>query len=281
MRVIIKPAGTIALVLAFSAGISLMAYSALKGKKSSTTSTAPSAAAATTGSSAPTGKMVPASYVFSAKSGTSISAADQTAVLGELVNGATYKKASKGYSLGFASRDKQMVDLGKPLVDTTRSFAVSAWVRMNDFSWFQTFVSQDGTVISGFYLQWRNDTKRLSFTLNSEDKAPPANPGETEPVKGYRAESSFVPQTGQWYHIVGVYDQRAHQSRLYVNGKKEQTKTLPSSVQFWSAKGHTLLGAAMWEGKHTDYVNGTVENVRIYPRVLGDKDVEYLFENRL
>lgn len=278
MRVILKPAGIAAVALVFVAGVSMMAFSGLKEKK---VSAADRASTGKPDANAPSAKMVPASYLFSAKDGTSVSGKDQTAVSGELVNGATYSKTKNGYSLGFAARDKQMVDLGKSLVDTTKSFSVSCWVRLTSLDGYQTFVSQDGTAISGFYLQHRGgDTNRLAFTLNSEDKAPPANPGESDPVKGYRAESSFTPKPGEWYHLVGVYDERKRQSRLYVNGKKEQTKSLPTTVRFWQAKGHTLLGAAMWGGARVDYANGTVENVRLYPRVLSDKDVQYLFQNR-
>jgi hypothetical protein len=277
VRIIIKPAGLAAIIAAFIAVLGIMAFSSRKEKNA--TAATPTAAKPLPASAGT--RIVPVSYLFSARNGTSVSDTDHTAVKGELVNGAEYRKTPKGFSVALNGAQKQYVDMGKPLVDTTRSFSLSAWVRLNDTNGFHTFVSQDGTAISGFYFQKRQDTGRLSFTLNSNDAVPPTNPGEAEPIKGYRAESSFPAKAGEWYHLVGLYDARNHRTRLYVNGKLEQTKALPASVAFWPAKGHTMIGAALWEGKRVDYTNGMVENVRIYPRVLTADDVTYLYKNRL
>jgi Concanavalin A-like lectin/glucanases superfamily len=51
-----------------------------------------------------------------------------------------------------------------PVIDTTASFTVSAWVNLNNTNGYQTFVSQDGNEVSGFYLQLRADTGRFAFT---------------------------------------------------------------------------------------------------------------------
>src|SRR3569833_408384 len=48
-------------------------------------------------------------------------------------------------------------EVAEPLVDTSRSFTVSAWGRVNRPGGFQTFVSIDGKKVSAFYLQLRNN----------------------------------------------------------------------------------------------------------------------------
>ena len=48
-------------------------------------------------------------------------------------------------------------------LDTSSSFTVSAWVRLDTLDAFNTMVAQDGGQVSAFYLQKRSD-ERLSFT---------------------------------------------------------------------------------------------------------------------
>src|SRR5689334_12526630 len=49
-------------------------------------------------------------------------------------------------------------DAGAPVLDTTKSFSVSSWVKLDKTSGFQTFVSVDGTQVSNFFLQFRDDS---------------------------------------------------------------------------------------------------------------------------
>jgi hypothetical protein len=55
-----------------------------------------------------------------------------------------------------------------PIVDTSKSFSVSVWVRLDRADVWSTFVSQDGQAISSFYLQKR-DSNYLAFTTYSSD----------------------------------------------------------------------------------------------------------------
>jgi len=278
MQVIIKPGGILALILAIGALIGIVIFASQKGTTPVPVANPSAPAVPATASSADpvrAGDTVPAAFVFPAGNG------NPTVVTGQLINGATSQKLEHGVSMTFDSRGQQFTDLGKAYVDTTKSFSVSAWVRINDPAGYQTFVSQDGDSISGFYLQHRDDSRQLSFTMNGSDATPPINPGLPDATKGYQAHAAFTTETGKWYHLVGSYDDSTHKTKLYVNNKLEQTTTIPSEVQLWQAKGHTLIGAAHWDHKRIDFTNGTVENVRLYPRVLSATDVAYLYKNHL
>jgi len=88
------------------------------------------------------------------------------------------------------------VDAGRSLLDTTHSYTVSAWVLFSSTDGFQTFISQDGKSLSGFYLQKRGDDGKFALSVrDSDDPNPPQ----------VIAESSLVPKVNTLYHIVGVF----------------------------------------------------------------------------
>ena len=88
---------------------------------------------------------------------------------------------------------------------------------------FRTAVSVDGTAVSGFFLQ-RRDDGRFAFTRLSADA----------PGAATFAASTTTARVGQWYHLVGVYDQVGGTLRLFVNGTLQQTVPFTSP---WRATG--------------------------------------------
>lgn len=279
MRVIIKPGGLAAIGMALLLAIGIVVW-----EKTRTKPDAESAGAATVrvdmNSVAPgasqerRGETLPLALFYPDDS------SEPTTVTAQLVNGATQTRLKEGFALNLAGAQQQFADAGKPLIDTSKSFSASVWVRLNNTDGFQTFISQDGVSISGFYLQKRQDSGKFSFTLNSNDAMPPDNPGTDMPIAGYRAQSSFTPQTGLWYHLVGVYDEKLHQSRLYINGHREETTGLPKQVKLWQAKGNTIFGGGLWEGKRVDHPSATVEDIRLYARVLPEAEISRLYKAR-
>jgi Concanavalin A-like lectin/glucanases superfamily len=86
-------------------------------------------------------------------------------------------------------------DAGAPPIDVTHSFTVSAWVRLDRTTGYQTVVSVDGDHVSNFYLQFRGDTRRFAFVRLPTDAAQgaPSFPAAT-----------FDPVVGQWYLLTGA-----------------------------------------------------------------------------
>jgi len=87
-------------------------------------------------------------------------------------------------------------DAGRSLLDTTHSYTVSAWVFLKNTDGFQTFVSQDGKSLSGFYLQKRGDDGKFAFSIRDSD-----GPNPPQVI----AESSLAPKVNTLYHVVGVF----------------------------------------------------------------------------
>jgi hypothetical protein len=158
----------------------------------------------------------------------------------------------------------QYADAGGPVIDTAHSFSVSAWVKLDRLTGYQTFVSVDGSQVSGFYFQFRDDTRRFAFVKLPGD-APAGAPAFPS--------ANFDPVAGQWYLLTGVFDAAAQTLSLYVNGRLQDTTPAPTT---WTAPGHMVIGRGRFGGNNVDYVDGAIDDVRVYDEPLTAADVEQL-----
>jgi len=155
-----------------------------------------------------------------------------------------------------------IVDIPAPVIDTSQSFTVMAFVKLTQFdNYYQTFVSIDGSQVSGFYLQLRKDTGTFALSIVPTDAAGPPQ----------YAGASAVPQLGVWYHIAGVYNATAHTLSFYVNGSLQQTTPYVTTFQ---ATGHTVIGRGLYQGSATDFASGAVNDVRFYQAVVAAADIK-------
>ncbi|MGI4790983.1 MAG: glutaminase domain-containing protein [Janthinobacterium lividum] len=148
-------------------------------------------------------------------------------------------------------------DAPKPAVDTSQSYTVAAWVKLSNLDGFQTLVSIDGAHVSGFFLQLRGDTGKLSLSMVGQDS--------TDQGAGAIANANEKPAANTWYHLAGVYDAAAQTISLYVNGVLQQT--VPYKTAF-RATGRTAIGRGFFNNSRTDYVRGAVDDVRFYQSAL-------------
>jgi hypothetical protein len=142
-----------------------------------------------------------------------------------------------------------------PVVNTSTSFSVSAWVRDTDTSHTGVVMSQASTTNDGFALYYSVGYNRWVFNRNSAD-------GNATIV---RAVSTSVPVQGQWTHLIGVYDAVAKQMRLYVNGVLEATTAFTTP---WNATGALQIGRGQGAGAFANYWEGDVDEAQVYDRVL-------------
>ncbi len=142
---------------------------------------------------------------------------------------------------------------------------MAAWVNLSSTSGTHTAVSQDGTNVSGFYLQYIGNA--FAFSLVSTD----ATSGTTT-----RATSSTAATVNTWYYLVGVYNASSNQIKLYVNGSLVSTQTVPAA---WNATGETVIGRSKWNGTTADSWTGSIDDVQLYDRALSDQEVASLYAN--
>ncbi len=129
-------------------------------------------------------------------------------------------------------------------------------MRTDSATGFRTAVSIDGTQISGFFLQRRGDGT-FAFSRIATDA----------PGTAVAAATTTVATVGQWYHLVGVYDNGANTLTLYVNGVKQQTVTAPAA---WKATGHFVVGRGKYSGAASDFWQGAIDDVRVFPTAIDD-----------
>ena len=89
------------------------------------------------------------------------------------------------------------------------------------------------------------------------------------------ADSGVQPVAGQWYQLTGVADASANTISIYVDGVLENTT---SFSDWWSATGNTLIGHGFYNSAPTDYVNGSVDSVEIFPTAMSATQVLGLHE---
>nr|WP_238354829.1 LamG-like jellyroll fold domain-containing protein [Kribbella sandramycini] len=150
-------------------------------------------------------------------------------------------------------------------VDTSKSFTVSAWVKLDQAGTvYRTAVSQNSGRISGFFLQYNPNTKKWNFMMPASD---------ADAAARRIAESTGLAVPGRWTHLTGVFDDAAKQAKLYVDGVAGTTVSHPSP---WHATGKTQLGRAQYQGVGVDNWLGALDDVQIYNRVLAQGEIDDL-----
>ncbi|MFF4345470.1 LamG-like jellyroll fold domain-containing protein [Kitasatospora sp. NPDC001540] len=157
-------------------------------------------------------------------------------------------------STGYAQTDAAVLD-------TSKSFSVSAWVLFNGATTSRVAVSQNGQNYYAFTLGAYivNDTEsRWTFKVQSAA-------GDADNTT-FSASASTAAPTGQWTHLTGVYDAPGHALVLYVNGAQAGSTVVPSSL--WDGHGPVQIGRDRWKGLWSAAWPGSVDEVKLWDRPL-------------
>ncbi|MFG1892293.1 LamG domain-containing protein [Micromonospora sp. NPDC049051] len=174
----------------------------------------------------------------------------------------THKSKGKDWAVKF-SGSANRASTAAALVNTSRSFSFSAWVRP-DVTPNGVVLSQPGTNKSPFELQYFPSKGQWCFvsygsdTVNGTATASPACATDPVPV-------------GVWSHLTGVYDAgAANKLSIYVNGILKGTGNVASAA--WASSGPLLIAGAK-NGDYTGHFNGAISEVRVWDRVI-DPDLD-------
>ncbi|MGW1802648.1 LamG-like jellyroll fold domain-containing protein [Streptomyces sp. NPDC001984] len=174
-----------------------------------------------------------------------------------LTNGASWTAGVHGTALGFNGQG-QYAETSGPVLDTTRSYSVSAWVTLSSIPGnYATAVSQDGRRTENpFYLQYGQGAFAFS------------TPG------GHRARLALMPELGRWYHLVGVRDNASNTIKLYIDGQLVATAD-PGTADV--STGPLSVGRALYASNNTDYWNGSIDEVHAFDKALTADEVSALY----
>ncbi|MGW8995656.1 LamG-like jellyroll fold domain-containing protein [Streptomyces zhihengii] len=168
-----------------------------------------------------------------------------------LGEGTTWTPGVSGSGLSFDGKGAFAQTEG-PVLDTTGDYSVAAWVKLDSVpSNYATALSQDGRRQENpFYLQYGQGAFAFS------------TPG------AHRARVETTPETGRWYHLVGVRE--GGEIRLYLDGELAATAAAgPADV----STGPLAVGRAKWGGNNVDFWHGAVDQVHAWDKALTAEEV--------
>ncbi|AXI79949.1 LamG domain-containing protein [Peterkaempfera bronchialis] len=168
--------------------------------------------------------------------------------------------ALDGTSDGYAATDAA-------ILDTSRSFTVSAWVNpAATVSNYRAAVSQNGSYMGAFHLGIREGV--WAFTFASTDGAG---------YSYYGSKSSAPVTVGQWTHLTGVYNSSSKTITLYVNGTAAPATSVPA---MWDGHGPFQIGSYWWRGTQADPWFGSVDEVRAWDRALSASEAANVAQDK-
>ncbi|WP_406170089.1 LamG-like jellyroll fold domain-containing protein [Streptomyces sp. NBC_00996] len=199
-------------------------------------------------------------------SGTNVTDSSGTGNTAAAGAGVTWADDAAKFS-GSSTGTGDIVATNSPVLDTTASYTVSAWVNLADTSTYRTFVGQGGTNRSSFYLQYSPTNNAYRFHTSNEDVSSPS--------AFYDAVAPSPPTLNTWTHLVGVFDSTNGSMKLYVDGQLAGSGTDASP---WTGTGPLAIGGAKRAGGTvSNVVDGSVSNVQVYQRALDSSDVSSLY----
>jgi len=179
------------------------------------------------------------------------------------------------------------------VLDTSRSFTVSVWLRPAAWGQSGTAVSEPGPDGSSFSLG--------IHTLAVRRPAPSAAPsglGPAPPIAAARwtfvvpgsssctsaqcgveanlryGDGRFQPRPGAWHQVTGVYDDGTQSIALYVDGELQDVEHV---FGIPPAQGPLTVGQGSGDYAPTDFFDGAIGELRVYSRALNAAQVWQLY----
>ena len=180
--------------------------------------------------------------------------------------GATWDTLARSGSGGakFNGTSAYLSTIG-PVLDTTKSFTVSAWARLTKKDVNYTVLSQAGTNASGFQLYYSSSYNAWIFNRHQTDVVDPVI---------IRSIGTKPPVLNAWTHLAGVYDTAAQTLQLYVNGVP-QGDPVPFTATPWKASGNLQIGRLWYDTTGKENFSGTIDEVKVWSRALADTEVAH------
>lgn len=201
---------------------------------------------------------------------------------GTISGNVLYEKSFKGKAARFTAKNSYIVCEAKELnMNGWRQVTVSAWVLFRKLTTYACVLSRGAVTedrVNGVTLfaggtyggSWYHNMFRVLKGEKAED------------VYGVRFQGTY-PKLGKWYHMAGTYDGK--NLCLYVDGELDASREVPDDELGISDNPANKLvigteGAQSrinsWEDM---YVDGLVDEVRVYNRCLSREEIKGLYKD--
>lgn len=194
---------------------------------------------------------------------------------GTLVNTPTRSIGKLGQGLGFASASTQYVNVGSDAsIDDFINLSACAWVKPNSsLTTYGDIIAKFTNAIDGWQMALDFTTLtslRLSFyrVFDGSD--------------GHWLTSSAI-SYNQWSHVCVTYNNSSasNDPLFYVNGSAVSSteNTTPTGTASADAGGDAYIGAYNNGGTPGELFNGSLDEVRLYNRILTDTEIAALYNS--
>ena len=175
-------------------------------------------------------------------------------------SGTSWAAGQFSNALDFDGTD-DYVDMGAfTATDGLSALTVSAWVNLD------TVTGGDRTVAS----KWDNPCGACQSWLLSVENGSPIIQINTTGWAGVYATTDL--QTDAWYHLAATYD--GSDLRIYVNGVEEASTAKTGNLK--TPNRDLYVGVRFDDGTGVGYMDGSIDELRIYNRALTASEVQSL-----
>jgi len=204
-----------------------------------------------------------ANYLFDETSGTtSVDSSGHYAAA--TLTGATFTSGLDGNAVTMNGTSSQYATLPTGIVSSLTDFSISIWVYLNAApSWVRLF--DFGTGQTKYMYLTANDNTGMSYTIT------------TSGTGGEQWITSSTPlTTGGWRHVAVTMG--GSTVTLYVNGANVGQSTFTLTPSSLGSTNQNWLGRSEFAGD--PYLDGRIDNFRIYNRALSSAEVGRLYTAR-
>jgi hypothetical protein len=203
---------------------------------------------------------------FGACTGTPLTCADAAAVAHpvQLAGGAVQTATGK-YGSGLTLPTAGGATATGPVMDTTKSYTVSAWVKLTSTSAKQVAISQSGTNRAAFELGYQASTSNnFCFIVYDADLL--------DATSAQACGTRSVP-LNQWVHVAGSYDAIAGTVTLHINGGAQVPDGQTSVTAFnrsWPSTGPLAIGRSGSAAVPSSPWLGDIDEVIVHQGVISE-----------
>jgi hypothetical protein len=209
-----------------------------------------------------------AEWTLTDGSGTTAADATGNGHTGTLNSGVTWATGTARGTVASFNGSSGAITTGGPVLNTAGDFSVSGWAYLTKTGSFGDVITQDGTTVSGFFLQYDAVDNRWAFSMLPSDADGTA----------IRALSPAAPALDTWTQLAGTYDASTGQMDLYVNGQLAGTATNTSP---FATSGDVAIGRGKYNGASTDFFPGELSDVEAFGYTLTPAEVAALDNGQL
>jgi hypothetical protein len=185
-----------------------------------------------------------------------------------IINGANRVNGISGSGLYFDGISNYVNITNSPGLNPANEITLEAWIKPNNVlsQGWNKIIAKPFTSPAYPWQQYALTlyNGRFFFELNT-------NGSKSE------VSNSIALENDTWYYVVGTYD--GSEMKIYVNG--ELNGTLPKSGIIPSYPTNLHIGAGIYSGLNTEFINGTIDEVRILDRDLSAQEVKAAYEAKL